>query len=60
MSRKEVQGQKIERIIFWLPIKLKKQIRLICMERGIEMSSYIRESIIKNNKNYKYLISKIK
>jgi hypothetical protein len=42
--------------IFVLPHKLRKQMEYICIERGIELSEFVRESIRKNNENYKYLI----
>lgn len=39
--------------------KMKTEIKTICMARGIEMSQFIRESVAKNNQNYKYLIRNI-
>jgi len=44
---------------FILPKKLKKQMKIICLHRGIELAEYTRECIIKNNKNYKNLIKNV-
>jgi hypothetical protein len=61
MSRiRDVSLANGEKFQFVISKKMKKQIQLICIERGIEMAQYIRESIKKNNRSYKYLIRKIK
>lgn len=45
--------------IFMLPDRLRKQCNAICTSRGIELAEYVRESIIKNNKNYEFLLRNI-
>ena len=41
------------KFIFCMPDKMRKEINKICHSRGIELAEYVRESIAKNNNNYK-------
>jgi len=50
------RGKNNSKFIFVLPKKLRRQCDLICLERGIEMAEYTRESLKKNNKNYQYIL----
>lgn len=59
LGRKGVSLKTASTFHFVLPDKMRTQIKLICLTRGIEMAQYMRESVIKNNENYKYLIRNV-